>query len=369
MRTVEPLSVDALPAVTSARWRSARLPWTWAGRLDRVIVLGLAGRGIIRLRWDGFESGQLASREELSLTDGEGRRGRVLVDRWLALNVVAATLGFGAPKALRRLGAGERGILAGHMAALLTFAGGRVVVDLTAEARRHRREVPASAVGLSFHAEAAGAAGPLRVEVPAPWLMAASWPVPETQAISKVAARLQTTARITIAETTLAAAAVTEARTGDIVVFDGTESSRTLALVVPVRVCIGEHEAEGEARVDGAIALVGPFRPAHKHPRSSSGDAWRGGGVVKHATNMSPGSDDPRLDVLAGAPVEVVAELGRVILRGDEILGLERGSVLAFGHRPGARVDLVVGGRTWARGELVNVDGELGVRITEMMRV
>jgi type III secretion system YscQ/HrcQ family protein len=376
MPTVVPLSIDALPAITSTRWRSTRLPWSWVGRLDQPIVLGLAGTGVVRLRWDGFESGELTSREELSLSDGEGRRGRILVDRWLALNVVAATLGFGAPKTLRRLGTGEKGILAGHLAALLTFRGGPVVVELAAAGATRTRprditRAPPAAVGLSFHAEAAGAAGPLRVEVPGAWLTAASWPAPAAPAIGKVAARLETTARIALAETTLAGAAVAGAGRGDIVVFDGAEFSRAVAPDARVRVRIGAHDAECELRADGAIVFLGTFRPAHRDRAPSSGDAGdveRHGGVVEGPTTMSSGSD-PKLDVLAGAPVEIVAELGRVTLRGDELLGLERGSVLAFGHRPGAPVDLVVGGHTWARGELVNVDGELGVRITEVVRV
>ena len=82
---------------------------------------------------------------------------------------------------------------------------------------------------------------------------------------------------------------------------------------------------------------------------------------------MTSESDGSKTEVLAAAPVEVVAELGRIVLRGDEILGLERGTVLPLGHQ-GRRIDLVVGGRPWARGELVNIDGELGVRITELVR-
>ena len=60
-----------------------------------------------------------------------------------------------------------------------------------------------------------------------------------------------------------------------------------------------------------------------------------------------------------------MAEVGRVTLRGDEVLALQPGSVLSLGHH-GKVVNLVVGGRSWARGELVNVDGELGVRIIEL---
>src|SRR5882724_2814925 len=250
MSLVEPLSLHDLPAVTSRAWKSARLPSSWAGCLDRPIVLGLVRAGIIRLRWDGFESGELASREELSLSDGDGRRGRVLIDRWLALNVVAATLGFGAPRALRRLGPGEKGVLAGHVGALLTFAGGRVVVDLAAAAAR----VPevAGAVGLAFHAEAAGSSGPVRFEVPPAWLVAASWPDAGAAAIARMAPRLETTARIAIGDTVLSAAAIAAAGRGDVVVFEGKEFPRADAAQVPVRVNIGGHEGDGHLRPDGA---------------------------------------------------------------------------------------------------------------------
>ena len=72
--------------------------------------------------------------------------------------------------------------------------------------------------------------------------------------------------------------------------------------------------------------------------------------------------------VLASAPVEIVAEIGRVPLRGDEVLGLTNGSVLPLGPRRRDLVTLRVGGRIWARGELVHIEEELGVRITEVLR-
>jgi type III secretion protein Q len=78
-----------------------------------------------------------------------------------------------------------------------------------------------------------------------------------------------------------------------------------------------------------------------------------------------------RIDVtalLAAAPVEVVAEVGRVVLRGDEALGLGRGSVLTLGGPRTAEVTLRVGDQLWAEGELVDVEGALGVRVTRVLR-
>jgi type III secretion protein Q len=68
--------------------------------------------------------------------------------------------------------------------------------------------------------------------------------------------------------------------------------------------------------------------------------------------------------LLADMPVEIVAEVGRVSLRGDEVAALAPGSVLRLGRVVGAPVALRVGEQLWAEGELVSVDGELGVRVT-----
>jgi flagellar motor switch protein FliN/FliY len=66
--------------------------------------------------------------------------------------------------------------------------------------------------------------------------------------------------------------------------------------------------------------------------------------------------------------VEVTAELGKLTLRGDEVMGLLNGSVLSLGPRRRDPIVLRVAGRAWARGELVTVDDDLGVRITEILR-
>ena len=70
--------------------------------------------------------------------------------------------------------------------------------------------------------------------------------------------------------------------------------------------------------------------------------------------------------VLATAPVEVVAEIGRFTLRGDELAGLLAGGVLSLGPRRTDAIQLRVGGQPWAVGELVSVGDELGVRLLRL---
>jgi len=71
---------------------------------------------------------------------------------------------------------------------------------------------------------------------------------------------------------------------------------------------------------------------------------------------------------LAAAPIEIVAELGRLTLRGEEVLGLAPGVVLTVTADRSRAVLLRAGGEPWAEGELCNVDGELGVRVTRLLR-
>jgi flagellar motor switch protein FliN/FliY len=111
----------------------------------------------------------------------------------------------------------------------------------------------------------------------------------------------------------------------------------------------------------GTLQRRGPLSN-ESETRMSSEDA-----NITAPVPAAPLSDDASR-VLASAPVEIVAELGRLTVRGDELAGLVDGGVLALGPRRPAQVVLRVGGRVWAHGELVAIDDELGVRITELVK-
>lgn len=63
------------------------------------------------------------------------------------------------------------------------------------------------------------------------------------------------------------------------------------------------------------------------------------------------------------ATVDVAIAIGDVRLTVRGVLELAPGQVLELGRAPGGAVELRVGTRVVARGELVDVDGELGVRV------
>jgi len=70
----------------------------------------------------------------------------------------------------------------------------------------------------------------------------------------------------------------------------------------------------------------------------------------------------------ADVPLQLVAVLGKKTLSMKELLGLKMGQVLDLARPVNEQVDLVAGGKLFARGELVDIDGKLGVRIIKMVR-
>jgi flagellar motor switch protein FliN len=81
------------------------------------------------------------------------------------------------------------------------------------------------------------------------------------------------------------------------------------------------------------------------------------------APSTNGGTDLGRLQ---NVPVEVAVEIGRTRMTIGEALALGLGSVVTVGRLAGDPVDLLVNGRVIARGEVVAIEEELGLRITEI---
>ncbi len=73
--------------------------------------------------------------------------------------------------------------------------------------------------------------------------------------------------------------------------------------------------------------------------------------------------DHERAALAADVPVSLVVELGRVELSAADLMRVRPGIVIELNRQPGAPVDLVVGDRRIGKGEIVQIEGELGVRI------
>jgi len=67
----------------------------------------------------------------------------------------------------------------------------------------------------------------------------------------------------------------------------------------------------------------------------------------------------------ADVPVELEVELDRWVLSVREILELEAGSVIGMTRSAGENIDLYVGGTLVGYGEIMLIESNIGVRITD----
>lgn len=73
------------------------------------------------------------------------------------------------------------------------------------------------------------------------------------------------------------------------------------------------------------------------------------------------------LELLSEVEMGVTAELGRTRLLVKDILALTPGSVIELDRAAGSPIDLLVNGTLIARGEVVVIDEEFGIRISEII--
>lgn len=96
--------------------------------------------------------------------------------------------------------------------------------------------------------------------------------------------------------------------------------------------------------------------------------AKKGGAPAGGPSDREAGLDAALFGMAADVPVQVVAVLGKRTLTMREALELTQGEVIDLGRPPHTVVDLVANGKLIAKGELVEIDGKLGVRIVKMVR-
>jgi len=87
-------------------------------------------------------------------------------------------------------------------------------------------------------------------------------------------------------------------------------------------------------------------------------------GPITSGTRRSEASS---LDLVLDVPLSATVELGRTRMVIRDILGLGPGSVVELDKLAGEPADLLVNGRPLARGEIVVIDENFGIRITEIL--
>ena len=168
-------------------------------------------------------------------------------------------------------------------------------------------------------------------------------------------------------------------RAGDVLVVDGL--SRERCVLAPARSSVGVEAARieggrvrlGARRVDLAAAAApdedaveGELRPRlGRDPNQEGAVSEPSDGVGETVEMPAVGDDGPLAEALAEAPLHVRIEAGSVTMPARAWAAMGPGDVVVLDRRIGEPFTVRIGGREVARGELVDVDGALGVRILE----
>ncbi len=81
----------------------------------------------------------------------------------------------------------------------------------------------------------------------------------------------------------------------------------------------------------------------------------------------SPQGDSRNLDMLLDIPLQVTVELGRTKRTVQEILALSSGSIIELDKLAGEPVDILINSKLIAKGEVVVIDENFGVRVTDII--
>ncbi len=78
-------------------------------------------------------------------------------------------------------------------------------------------------------------------------------------------------------------------------------------------------------------------------------------------------SMDQNLDLLAGVSIRLSVEVGSASLKLSELMGLTKGNVVELDRQTNDPLDIFANGTLIAKGEIVNVEGRFGIRVTEVV--
>lgn len=121
---------------------------------------------------------------------------------------------------------------------------------------------------------------------------------------------------------------------------------------------------ESEGTVEGWLAVRPSSVDAPEAPEEEEPEAPAGS--ITQAT-ATPEQRAESMKLLYDVEMTLTAEIGRTKLAIHDVLDLSPGSVIELDRSAGSAADVMVNGRLIARGEIVVVDEEYGIRITEIV--
>lgn len=122
-----------------------------------------------------------------------------------------------------------------------------------------------------------------------------------------------------------------------------------------------EVEEEMEGKESGSISLE-PEAQYGSLPADEDFGAWNPPAAASGARWLPNG-----MELVMDIPLDVAVELGRVKMLIKDIVELSSGSIVELDRVAGEPVDVLVNGKLAAKGEVVVIEDNFGIRITEIV--
>ena len=365
---MRPLSWDRLPHLSStqvllldrlSRWLTNGREWSLQG-LEPSLGHPLEIRaGQISVRMSRQHEGDLCQLVVLGHAESS-RRLFLELDSSLAVELVWLCLNgevdpsMATPRQLDRV---EQGVLLYVVARAIWAVWGRdgpLRVLGCAPSRELDQLTPGSAA-VHLEVRAGECAGHAWIHCPSAWWSEAS-PVATTPRGFPTTGleALPAAVHVMVGRTTVPLDQLKRAKRGDALIIDEVwarpDEEGVFAQPLRLRLPQGRARWLADLSADGTLCVENPIRSEENQ-------------LMDQADDQLPTTPD---ELLGEIPVELTVELGRIALNAREVTELRPGQPLRFDRRPGDPVEIRVGPKLVARGELVEIEGELGVLLREV---
>lgn len=141
------------------------------------------------------------------------------------------------------------------------------------------------------------------------------------------------------------------------------------AEVIPTPIAMEQSAATAPSRQATAQTVASPTQQVPQMPKSQQLPK----NVVVQPVQFAPlipggaAISNTNIDLILDVPLQVTVELGRTRKLIREILDLTAGSVVELDKLAGEPVDILVNGKLIAKGEVVVIDENFGVRVTDIV--
>ncbi|MGC8229766.1 flagellar motor switch phosphatase FliY [Pseudobacillus badius] len=138
-------------------------------------------------------------------------------------------------------------------------------------------------------------------------------------------------------------------------------------------------QPEPDKPLQSAVQPIPSASPEQKQPPMQANRQQASAAVQQPAVNVQPASfasfepaplqehEARNLNMLLDIPLQVTVELGRTSKSVKDILDLSAGSIIELDKLAGEPVDILVNSRLIAKGEVVVIEENFGVRITDIL--